>query len=710
MGSVEAGWTFTGWSGGNCSGTAPCTVAITGNTEVTANFSQIEYSLTVSIDPPGSGNSVTLSNPGPVYHYNDPVTLTPVTVVGWRFDHWMVGETSGTDNPLNLNITGNMVVTAYFTQIPYTLTVNSAHGTVTKVPDQATYTYGADVVLTMGAVDPGWTFTGWSGGGCTGTDPCTVDITADTTVTADFTQNLYTLNITIDPLEMGTVDKSPDQTTYTYGQVVTLTASGVPGWSFAGWTGACSGNGDCLVTMNDNKAVTATFTRDEYVLDINIIGNGTVANNPDHPTYLYGDAVVLTATPASGWEVSEWSVEGCTGNTCTVTMYGDQSVTVTFTSYTVYSLTTSVDGNGSISKDPDLEAYPRDTMVTLIANPGPGSFFDHWTGDCAGRGNPCILTMDSNKSVTAYFTLGLSLPQNLINSPGTVLEGFESMTGWTVSGSGSGYSAVLDTTYVKEGAASIRLTTPASGNVTITKPVSWNLSASQGNFRFWVYVSGTSEPTGGSIMLSSDASYSNYFITSYGSAFKLRYKPGWNLINLQASDWKAGKGSPSWSNIVSIRIRLDSRSVNTYSFDALTNGVVAQPAVIFTFDKGLSSLYSQAFAYMQSHNVRGTGYIPTNLVGNTGQASWAQLLTMYNAGWTIGNYTMAGTSLAGLTQPDQIAVLSGARDALNVGLGLPVENRTVDYVAYPGGTYDANTLAAMNSLGMRIRPHSAGLQ
>ncbi len=215
------------------------------------------------------------------------------------------------------------------------------------------------------------------------------------------------------------------------------------------------------------------------------------------------------------------------------------------------------------------------------------------------------------------------------------------MSDWTVSGSGTGYSAALDTVNVKEGAASIKLTTPASGNVTITKPVTWDLSANQGNFRLWVYVSGTSEPTGGSIILSSDASFSNYFITSYGGAFKLRYKPGWNLINLRTSDWKVGKGSPNWANIVRIRIRLDSRSVNTYSFDALTSGVVAQPAVIFTFDKGLSSLYSQAFSYMQSHNVRGTGYIPTNLVGNTGQVTWAQLQEMYNAGWTIGNQTMS---------------------------------------------------------------------
>jgi len=81
---------------------------------------------------------------------------------------------------------------------------------------------------------------------------------------------------------------------------------------------------------------------------------------------------------------------------------------------------------------------------------------------------------------------------------------------------------------------------------------------------------------------------------------------------------------------------------------------------------------------MQSHNVRGTGYIPTNLVGGTGQSTWAQLLTMYNAGWTIGNNTMAGTSLAGLSQADQQAALNGARDAL-IDQGI----LTGDYVAYP---------------------------
>jgi peptidoglycan/xylan/chitin deacetylase (PgdA/CDA1 family) len=161
-------------------------------------------------------------------------------------------------------------------------------------------------------------------------------------------------------------------------------------------------------------------------------------------------------------------------------------------------------------------------------------------------------------------------------------------------------------------------------------------------------------------------------------------------------DWKVGKGSPSWANIVSIRIRLDSRSVNTYSFDGLTSGVVAQPAVIFTFDKGLSSLYTQAFSYMNSHNVRGTGYIPTNFVDGTGQVTWTQLKAMYAAGWTIGNQTMSNVDLTTLNQAGQEAELSGAYSAL-YDHGITTGN----YVAYPGGKYNSATLTAMSHLGYR---------
>ena len=76
------------------------------------------------------------------------------------------------------------------------LTVNKTGnglGTVTSAPAgitcgttcSTTVTTGTTVTLTATQA-PGSTFTGWSGGGCSGTGPCTLTLTADTTVTASF--------------------------------------------------------------------------------------------------------------------------------------------------------------------------------------------------------------------------------------------------------------------------------------------------------------------------------------------------------------------------------------------------------------------------------------------------------------------------------------------------------------------------------------------
>ncbi|MFT5195978.1 MAG: hypothetical protein ACI9EW_004069, partial [Cellvibrionaceae bacterium] len=46
------------------------------------------------------------------------------------------------------------------------------------------------------------------------------------------------------------------------GQAVTLKATAASGSSFIGWSGAgCSGTGDCVVTMDEAKSVTATFVK-----------------------------------------------------------------------------------------------------------------------------------------------------------------------------------------------------------------------------------------------------------------------------------------------------------------------------------------------------------------------------------------------------------------------------------------------------------------
>ncbi len=58
----------------------------------------------------------------------------------------------------------------------------------------------------------------------------------------------------------GSITKNPDQTTYTYGTTVQLTAVPTFGWTFHQWSGDLTGTDNPMnITIDSNKTVTATF-------------------------------------------------------------------------------------------------------------------------------------------------------------------------------------------------------------------------------------------------------------------------------------------------------------------------------------------------------------------------------------------------------------------------------------------------------------------
>ena len=68
----------------------------------------------------------------------------------------------------------------------------------------------------------------------------------------------------------GTVVSNPDgihcasgicSASYGTGSVVSLTPEASRKWSFSGWTGACSGSGECVVQLSTHKVVGATFSK-----------------------------------------------------------------------------------------------------------------------------------------------------------------------------------------------------------------------------------------------------------------------------------------------------------------------------------------------------------------------------------------------------------------------------------------------------------------
>ena len=394
-----AGYSFSAWTG-DCAGQGnPCTLTMDTAKSVSATFTQDEYALTIT---QVTGGTITAAPDSP-YQLNDGVNLTATPAAGYSFSAW-TGDCAGQGNPCILTMDAAKSVSATFTQNDYTLSIVSDHGTVSVDPDQATYTYDTDVLLTMESVETGWTFTGWSGGDCTGTSPCTVNITDNTTVTANFTQDEFSLSVGVVPVDSGNSVTLSNSGPYHYNDEVTLEAVTIPGWQFDHWVVGSDVvyASEIVVTITDHVVVSAYFTQIEYALTITQVTGGTITAPPDGPYHL-NDGATLTATPAAGYSFSAWTGD-CAGqgNPCTLTMDADMSVSATFT-LNEYALTITQTTGGTITVAP-AGPYHLNDGVTLTATPAAGYSFSTWTGDCVGQGNPCTLTMDAAKSVSATFT------------------------------------------------------------------------------------------------------------------------------------------------------------------------------------------------------------------------------------------------------------------------------------------------------------------
>ncbi len=85
-----------------------------------------------------------------------------------------------------------------------------------------------------------------------------------------------------------------------------------------------------------------------YTLTVSLQGEGAVSLIPSGGSYTAGTQVTLTATPASGWQLSGWSGD-LTGfeNPVTMTMTSNKSVTATFVGGYI-AFTSDRDGNNEI--------------------------------------------------------------------------------------------------------------------------------------------------------------------------------------------------------------------------------------------------------------------------------------------------------------------------------------------------------------------------
>jgi uncharacterized repeat protein (TIGR02543 family) len=290
-----------------------------------------ELALTVLVDEGGNVIKDPDSENGK-YAYGTLVRLTAVADVGYTFSHWEV-DITGNLNPATILMTGNKTVKAVFVKSEYTLIINvEGCGSVSR-NDTGPYYYGSVIQLTA-IPDPHWEFSEWSGNHAGTDNPATIIITGDMNITAHFVRQKYIINTLV--IGTGGTIQPSGQVIVTYGQDQTFTITPDVGYHISDVTvdGIPIGpvSSYTFYTVDDNHTIIAEFAQNQYILTINIVGEGSVAQNPNKDLYIHGETVQLTASASQGWTFSGWSgdLSGLT-NPATIVMTGNKTVTATFT-------------------------------------------------------------------------------------------------------------------------------------------------------------------------------------------------------------------------------------------------------------------------------------------------------------------------------------------------------------------------------------------
>lgn len=266
-----AGSVFAGWSGGGCTGTGTCTVILNAHTTVTATFN-VQTSCSIASIDFGTTRTGTLSS----------TDCTAPHRTGSFADLYVFSGTAGQQLRITMNSTA--FDTYLFLQDPNgtviaanddcvgaglnsCIPINATSGGVLTLPSTGTYTLEAT------------SFTS----GATGTYTVSLTLVSSTT---------FTLTVSRTGAGSGTVTSSPagincgtDCTeSYLPGTSVTLTATPGTGSVFAGWSGGgCTGT--CVVAMNGNATVTATFN-----------GSGLVVNSLSLASAVPGQVLTITGS------------------------------------------------------------------------------------------------------------------------------------------------------------------------------------------------------------------------------------------------------------------------------------------------------------------------------------------------------------------------------------------------------------------------------
>ncbi len=145
------------------------------------------------------------------------------------------------------------------------------------------------------------------------------NVTAFHTIEALFAINTYQLTVELSNPGGGVVASSPAgincgidcSEIYAHGTSVTLTVTADIAYDFIGWTGACTGAGNCFITMDSAKNVIANFEIKKFAIaaSVDAAESGTIAPS-GNVIATYGGSQTFTMTSNIGYSIADVLVDG----------------------------------------------------------------------------------------------------------------------------------------------------------------------------------------------------------------------------------------------------------------------------------------------------------------------------------------------------------------------------------------------------------------
>ena len=408
----------------------------TNNTNNITFYQEVEcpetnFTISVEADPEEGG---TVTGDG-TYPEGTSCTVSATANSNYTFNNWTEnGNVVSSSANYTFTVTSDRVLVAHFTYVPPTYVIRveanpTDGGTVTG---GNTYTEGQSCTVSATA-NNGYTFTNWTENGNVVSSNATYTFTvnSDRDLVANFTLNSYTVNVSANPNNGGTVTGGG---AFHYGDNCTVSATANNGFTFTNWTengNVVSTNASYTFTLNGNRDLVANFTLNTYTVTVsadpsnggNVTGGGA---------FHYGDNCTIMATPANGFSFINWTENGSfvsSNPSYTFIVNGNHNLVAHFTenplpTYTI-TLTANPTNGGTLVGG---GTYQEGQSCTVRANPAIGYNFVNWTenGIPVSTNVAYSFVVNANRTLVANFeaiTVDIKVNINPVGSATVAGEG-----------------------------------------------------------------------------------------------------------------------------------------------------------------------------------------------------------------------------------------------------------------------------------------------